>query len=280
VVLARSVFFALGVCGLLALLRDGTPAWAALCAQAAAGLLSSVPLVFRPDRWRGAHRLLDGLKTGRDILASQYRYLFAYFFVVAFFSQMDILLLRAWSDPGQLATYGSAFRYYTFLVLSLNAVHTVMLPRLQEVTERSAMRTLLRKQWALAALFLPVVIGLALAAPWFIPWIDGGKYPEAPRVFRILAASSAISFCFSPFVNVVLRLERFFPLLLWAGVALVLDVALNAVLIPRHGAPGAAWATLAAFAFMNIVVFLVARRLLAAGPEPGPGKDSPEGTRP
>jgi O-antigen/teichoic acid export membrane protein len=55
-----------------------------------------------------------------------------------------------------------------------------------------------------------------------------------------------------PAANLLIAL-RFQRINFWMMIpATVLNVALNLVLIPKHGALGAAWATVAAYAFLTI----------------------------
>ncbi len=53
------------------------------------------------------------------------------------------------------------------------------------------------------------------------------------------------------------------------GVAAVANVALNALLVPRWGGQGAAWATLATFVLLALVAWRMAERVLPVGYETG-----------
>ena len=46
-----------------------------------------------------------------EIVRGEYRYLFGYFFLLAFFLQVDVFMLNVLSSRNEVATYGSAFRY-------------------------------------------------------------------------------------------------------------------------------------------------------------------------
>jgi O-antigen/teichoic acid export membrane protein len=194
------------------------------------------------------------------VIAGPYAWLVAYFAVLAVFSQVDVLLLKALSDERTLAAYGSALRYYALLSLALGAVHAVLLPAIQRAASQAELDTLYAQHFRLLALFVPAVALAALAAGWILPWIDLGRYPDAVPAFRILAASAVISFAFSPHVNVLLKRERFRFLFLLIVAALAVDIVLNLALIPRFGAAGAAAATLLASACVTVPIFLASRR--------------------
>lgn len=209
-------------------------------------------------RWRA------GMAVGLTIIASEYRWLFLYFFAFAFFAQLDVFMLKALSDPHDLATYGSAFRYYSLLMMSLTAMHTVLFPTVLRIETIEGLRQLFKRHRAVVLVFVPLAVVGAWLARWVIPWIDGGKYPEAIPIFRVLVASAVLSFAFSPYANVVMRFKRFGFLFGLICVAFVVNFSLNLVLIERVGAIGAAWATLFAYAVLNGATYFYARRLLSS----------------
>jgi len=223
---------------------EDTSATVIVCAQAAAyGLVcwratsNRVNATLLPSR--AALSELAG-----SLLAGGHQLLFAYFFLIGIFTQIDVFMLAALGDDAMVASYGSAYRYYAILGLALGSVHSVLLPMIQQIGSRKELDELLGKHLRLLIGFAAVAFVSAWASGWFIPLVDAGKYQEAVPVFRILSVSIVISFAFSPHVNLILRhgLYRFLVIL----VACALGVALagNYLLIPTHGAVGAALATL------------------------------------
>jgi O-antigen/teichoic acid export membrane protein len=99
-----------------------------------------------------------------------------------------------------------------------------------------------------------------------MPLIDGGKYPGAVDVFRVLTISTVIGLMYSPYVNLLLRYNDFAFLFGLVSAALVLDVGLNALFIPRLHAMGAALALCVSSGTMNFLVCLRARALMASRP--------------
>jgi len=187
-----SVFF----CGLLVLLffvRYNPKAWQALFIQA----LSLILVFFL---FLGKHHYLNKLmnvweaaRLAVAIIKAEYKYLFGYYAILAFFSQLDIFMLRIMTNDIELATYGSAFRYYSLLLLALGSVKVVFLPLIQEVTNANELKSIFHMHRKMLLMFAPVVLVGAWASQWIIPWIDMGKYPNAVAVFRILAISAIIS---------------------------------------------------------------------------------------
>jgi O-antigen/teichoic acid export membrane protein len=256
----RAAAQALAIVGLIAAfgrsVRAADVLWVQAAALAGAFAVALAPLL----AWARLLDLREAAAIARSVIAGPYAWLVAYFAVLAVFSQVDVLLLKALSDERTLAAYGSALRYYALLSLALGAVHAVLLPAIQRAASQAELDTLYAQHFRLLALFVPAVALAALAAGWILPWIDLGRYPDAVPAFRILAASAVISFAFSPHVNVLLKRERFRFLFLLIVAALAVDIVLNLALIPRFGAAGAAAATLLASACVTVPIFLASRR--------------------
>jgi O-antigen/teichoic acid export membrane protein len=202
-----------------------------------------------------------GLPLARRLVSGEYTPLFAYFAIVAIFSQVDIFMLKLVASSTDLASYGAAFRYYALLSLALGAVHAVLLPAIQRAASLEQLSALFAQHMRLLLAFGPAVLVTAWLAQWVLPWIDRGRYPDAVPAFQVLAVSSIISFAFSPHVNLLLKYERFWFLLVVIALALASAVVLHALLIPRYGAVGAALVTLIAAGGANAAFFAKARRL-------------------
>jgi O-antigen/teichoic acid export membrane protein len=276
--LARAALTAAGVLSVLALLRSHAAAWMVVTVQALA-----MAVVFLGSSGRRSLRreLLHPARAGAfalSVLRTRYGWLFGYFALVAGLSQLDVFVLAAMAPPLQVATYGAAFRYYSILSLALASVHAVLLPVLQKVATPAEQDDIMRRQWQMAAVFTPLVLLGALLSPWIIPWLNGGRYPEAVPTFQILAVSAIVSFAFSPHAHVVLRFQDFRYLFWLAAGSLVLHFVLLVELVRVRGAVGAAASTLLTFAVVNGLTVLRARThrrrwaatFVPAAPEPGP----------
>jgi len=258
--LFRSSLFFLCVLILISIVHYKLHAWQVLLCQSGA-MFASFFVFFRARiQIKETFLVRRALDIALAVLRGKYRYLFGYFSLLAFFSQLDVFMLKTLSSNFSLATYGSAFRYYSLLMLSLAAVHSVLLPSIQKVESIEDWNEVLAGLKRMLLVFVPVALFGAWFSQWIIPWIDKGKYPEAVTVFRILAVSSVFSFAFSPHVNLVLRFEDFKFLFLLILTALFLAACLNILLIPRYQAVGSAVATLVGFGFVNLSIFFRTRK--------------------
>jgi len=210
--------------------------------------------LFRSSAWRATKDF------ARDLWRSSYRYLFLYFLILALLNQIDLLVLRYLGTEHQLATYAAAYRYYNVLLLALTAANAVLLPTAQRARTWEQTVELRRQHKAALLLFVPVVAIAILAAGTLLPAVDGGRYPDSPAVFRVLAVSSLLSFGMSPALNIVFRYEEFRFLTGAAAAACVIGPILNFFFIPRFGAVGTAWSLLISMSALNGAGFWRASR--------------------
>ncbi|MCT8140284.1 polysaccharide biosynthesis C-terminal domain-containing protein [Anaerobacillus sp. CMMVII] len=255
-------FFALTLL-LIFLFRHSISAWQVLSIQASTMFFIFI-LVFRSKlNLKQIFAIKKALEIGKSIFKGSYKYLLGLTFFTTICAQLDVFMLKWISTELQLATYGSAFRYYTLVFLALNSVNAVLLPIIQNTNNRSELDDIYMKHRKMLMLFVPIVLIGAWLSGWIIPYIDMGKYPDAVATFRILAVSAIFSFAFSPHVNLVMKFGGFKYLYYVIVIAVVMNLALNSILIPLYGAIGAAIATLVTFLFNNYLTYVRAHKLRA-----------------
>lgn len=260
VLLVKSMFF-LAMVGVIILCSAHMQAWHAVLAQALAALAVSLPLIIRRKMLNNFFHLNTALKTICSILSGEYIYLFVYLFILSFFSQISVFMLNIFSDKQNLATYGSAFRYYGFLLIGLNSVKSVYMPVIQNALTGAEINKIFHKHRQLILLSLPIFLFGCLISNWVIPWIDQGKYPDAPVVFQVLSLSALVSFAFSPHITVLMKSERFLFLMVLIVIGFSLNIIINYLFIPTYGALGAAFSTLIAYGFVNSGFFVYSRKI-------------------
>ena len=198
---------------------------------------------------RIASRMADGTRVGRggrhvSSLATFRRDIWpigAGIVLSALYFRIDVFLVQLWSGTESVALYNSVFRLVEALRLFPAAVLAVMLPALVRAGD---LRPLARVAIPVTAFAVAATALLWLAAGWMIPWLYGARYAPAVPAFRVLLLSF-------PLLSLNLALTH--QLVGWDGqrayaglcaLALAVNVALNARLIPIWSIEGAAWATL------------------------------------
>ena len=110
---------------------------------------------------------------------------------------------------------------------------------------------------------LTLAVGLAALAPEVVAVMAGSRYAGAVDVIRVVAFASVLQGLYTMLVTVVFLSKRTGRLALLTLSSALLNVALNLVLIPSLGIMGAAWSTLAAYAFFAAATWWYARRFYA-----------------
>jgi O-antigen/teichoic acid export membrane protein len=188
----------------------------------------------------------------------------------ALYFRIDIFLVGLWQGTQVVALYNAVFRLIEALRLFPAAVLAVTLPLLVRAGD---WRPLARVSLATTGFAAAAAAVLWMAAPWLIPAIYGGEYAAAIPAFRVLALSF-------PLLSLNYALTH--QLIVWSGerwyaaacaAALLVNLGLNAQLIPARSIEGAAWATLGTEVFLTaacvvglqIAASRRASRLMAAG---------------
>ena len=108
---------------------------------------------------------------------------------------------------------------------------------------------------------LTLAVGLSAMAPEVVNVMAGSRYAGAVDVIRVVAFASVLQGLYTMLVTVVFLSKRTGRLALLTFSSAALNVVLNLVLIPRIGIMGAAWSTLAAYAFFASATWWYARRM-------------------
>ena len=213
------------------------------------------------------------------------------FFVLVFLDMLlfkvDTVMIWLLRTPVEVAHYESAYKFLEVSRSIVRPMSLVFLPVGVQIATRG--------DWprfrTLAARLLGATTGLGVvtaaivifAGGWALPWVWGDAYAHAVPVLRVLFLSVPAVFVafISQTLVTALRLER--SAILGVALAVFLNVALNAAVIPRWGAVGAAWTTFAsemlvAVLMLRLVVRGIRERLRAGprAPDVEPAENGPE----
>jgi len=259
--LLHGVMLVAGLAGLLMLIPLAE-AWQPLALRSVVmALVFAVFVGWRLD-WRGMLKVTPAARTIQRVIRQGFGGLFVYQALLAVFANVNILMLRRLVEDHDLATFGSAYRYYFLLVMASSSLKSVFLPQVQKATSKADLMKLFSTHKRMVAIYVLVVVLAIVLAPHLIPIIDKGKYPGAPLIFRILCLSAIISFVFSPFMTLLIKHKRFGVLIKMIGSAVLLNIVMSYGLITWLGINGAAMATLISYGYFQTCTFVFARRYL------------------
>lgn len=259
---SRAALFVVGIGGLIAMRGESTTASDVLLVQAATMVPLVLPLMVSAIDWRGLLRFNEAFQLLGDLAARRFRHLTGYYILLTLLGQSTIMLLRGLGSELELATFGTAFRFYGLIMLALNAVLVVQLPAIKQAADPQSVRSILQQHRRLAPWFTLLIAAGAIASPWLIPLIDGGKYPAAPGLFQILSVSVAISFVLSPYSIVTMRAADYRFMFRVMLLTTPLSIAGCGLLFQVGGSYAIAWGFVATYLASNLAIYLRARRLL------------------
>ena len=172
----------------------------------------------------------------------------AFVIVLYLYSYIDMIMLGVLRTDDETGLYSAAYRLYEGLSNIPAVLQIVLTPRLaREFVASRTRHTSLSRAGVAAALLLalPVAAGAFVLARPAVTLLFGSDYGRSTGVLQILV--SGFVFVFPLFVlhtvAISVGAERW--LLRTAVIGCIANIAMNAILIPRHGMYGAAIATVA-----------------------------------
>jgi len=177
---------------------------------------------------------------------------------------MDILMLTKLTNYETVAYYGSALKLTMIIAIVLASVNSVIAPQISEhyfSKKFDLMKDNIKKGTRLIFLAtMPLILGLALLPTLALSFF-GSDYISAKNALLILLIGQVVNaFCGS--VGIYLNMtgkQKIFQLILVS--ALLLNIILNFILIPKFGMTGAAIATSSSMILWNLIaVFYVYKK--------------------
>ncbi len=158
----------------------------------------------------------------------------------ALYFRIDLFLLEHWSGAGAVAQYGAVFRLIDAMRLFPAALLAVVMPVMFRGRDIAFFQKL---SGGLTAFGVGTSLVLYVLAPYAVSLTFGPAYAAATPLFRILLIAFPL-FCLNYGLTTQLigwNGQTTFAVI--NGGALAANLAMNAYLIPRMSAAGAAWAS-------------------------------------
>ena len=167
----------------------------------------------------------------------------------ALYFRIDVFLVQLWSGTESVALYNAVFRLVEALRLFPAAVLAVTLPSLVRARD---LRPLLQVSAPATVFAVIATVVLWLTAGWVIPLVYGAHYAAAVPAFRILLLSFPLLSLNYALTHQLIAWDGQRTYAALCGLALAVNVALNARLIPLLAIDGAAWSTLGTEVFLTM----------------------------
>ncbi len=188
------------------------------------------------------------------------------------FSRLDIVLVAALAGPGEAAVYTVATRFVVVTQLAQQAIATASEPALASALaggRREEALEIHRTSTAwLVSLAWPLLLAAAVLAPVWLAWF-GASYASSTHavdVVLVLTAAMLLAMGVGGVETVLTMHGRAAVLVITNVVALLVMVAVDVVLVPHHGALGAAVGWAGAITVKNLAGLVLASRALGGTP--------------
>lgn len=262
--------FAVAVAAALGLLGSGPVTAACLAATIVA--VAAVPCVALVRQTVHARPL--GAARGDFIRESGW--LTCYFMTSAGFSYATIFVVAALLDDTAVASYGAALRYASIVFGPFPALMTVLRVRSaqSDIVDSPQLQLTMLVGWVKRAA-LPVTGGMAAIAalaPFAIPLVDGGRYPDSVPVFQLMLIAALFSYATMPAPNLLMSQRRFKLLAGVYAIALVVHLAALVIAGELAGVVAVAAASVTVRSLDAVTVTVLAMQVRPPTP-PGPVAD-------
>jgi O-antigen/teichoic acid export membrane protein len=210
--------------------------WIALGALAV-GIAVCTPIAWktRSVRYRGE---------GRWAFGAESNWLTLYFIASAGFAYGSMFMVATLLDDSAVASFGAAERYVSIVLGPVWALMTVLRVRTsqQDVVDSHAAQLSMLVRWMKrGALPTAAVVGtMAALAPFVIPLIDDGRYPDSVTIFQLLMIDAFFVYVTMPAPNLLMAQKRYQLLAILYSAFLVVQVAVTVVVGTTWGVIGIA----------------------------------------
>jgi O-antigen/teichoic acid export membrane protein len=185
--------------------------------------------------------------------------------------RVDTLIISLYEPFDEVALYTLAYRILELLLVAGAVFLNSVLPVLSEAVSRDearAARIVQDSTDLLIAAGVPLVAGGLVLAPEIVDVAGGAEFADADVPLRILLVAGALIWVNGVF-GAALIAKRRQTSALWLNVAaLVFNVSLNLLLVPRYGIVVAAVVTVASEVLILAGSYLLMRRYLGFFPAP------------
>ena len=187
------------------------------------------------------------------------------FTITTIYAQLDVVLLQVFKGFQMVGWYAAANRFVDAVAWIPQSAMGAVFPALSLVaaTESRRLTFAYEKSFKMLAIIaLPLAVGIAITADSLVQLAFGHGFDQSIPALRILAPSIALLFVNNAFIYTLTAINRQLDFTRLSLATLVVNIALNLVLIPLYGYLGAAAAsTLTEAALFGGGLWLLRRQL-------------------
>lgn len=174
--------------------------------------------------------------------------------------KIDIYFIEYFMGNKPLGIYSLAATLATHLILIINVVIPLLLPKLATINNTDERIKKLRNIIFYAIILLVLInLGFYFLGKWFIVIVFGDKYLESVIIIQILLMATSVLSLETILAQYYAFIGKIKFLIYYWVITLLLNIILNYLWIPKYGIEGAAWAS---FISYSLILVLVGLRLI------------------
>lgn len=174
--------------------------------------------------------------------------------------KIDIYFIEYFMGNKPLGIYSLAATLATHLILIINVVIPLLLPKLATINNTNKRIKKLRNIIFYALILLVLInLGFYFLGKWFIVLVFGDKYLDSVIIIQILLMATSVLSLETILAQYYAFIGKIKFLIYYWVITLLLNIILNYLWIPKYGIEGAAWAS---FISYSLILVLVGLRLI------------------
>lgn len=188
--------------------------------------------------------------------------LIAYYLSQVVFNQSDRIMISHYTGTDKAGIYNVAYSLSTVLIFILNAINNSYVPWFYNKIKEDKASDNKKVANMIALLMSFMLLGVIWMAPEIIGIMAGDKYREAIWIVPPVTMSNLLLFYSQLFINVQFYYEKKNSLV-WASVgSAIVNIILNAILIPRFGFIAAGYTTLVSYIIFAISNYFTMKKIM------------------
>lgn len=176
-------------------------------------------------------------------------------------STVDRIMIEGLCSASDAGVYSIAYSAGMIMMMFVNSLNSTVNPWLYRRLEAGEYRRVDRMGLMLLGLLAAAILAMDGLAPTIVAILAPGEYSNAMFLVPVIAASVFFTYLYSYCSNIEFYYEVRVPAMVASVAAAVLNIALNAALIPLFGYVAAGYTTLACYVTLGAFHFLLAQRI-------------------
>jgi O-antigen/teichoic acid export membrane protein len=187
------------------------------------------------------------------------------FMTMESFLRVDVLMLRVFRDPAEIAFFDVSYKIIYRLISILSTVAIVLSPVMARLAETDMNRLKSLLEQCLKYLFIlaiPLTAAAHILGPQLIVPLFGANFKPAELSMSILSLCLFFAFLEPFLVATLISIKKTWVVPISNGIALGINLLLDLLLIPPYGFLGACYANIGAYAFMFVLSLILSHYYL------------------